>query len=507
MNLVEYVFKTVKAQDLWEKPAILCENGQLTYQELLNSLKRHGRLVQSLGVKAGECVAIVAQDCREFIISFLGTVAVGSVVVPISTMLSATELEYILNHCAAKVLILTYDQVEKIQNIKNRLPNLETILLIDGNSDGMRSYHTALSEVEEGEIKAVEDTALAFILYTSGSTGQPKGAMHIHRNLPYTVETYCKQVLQVSPLDRLFSSSRLFFAYGLGNSLSFPLSSAATVILCQQRPTPALIVDLIKKYRPTIFFAVPAVYRALIEYANQTESLDTTSIRLCISAGEKLPERIFYEWQQLTELDILDGIGSTEMLQMFISNRKAQIKPGSSGLVVPGYQAKIVDPEGNEVLGPGSGNLLIKGLSASPGYWQNPAKTASTMLGEWMFTGDIYYRDENEYYWFSGRSDDMFKVKGLWVSPVEVEDVLLSYPDILEVAVVPEKDPDGMNRIAAYLVLKSKQPPEDNFVEKLKAHLSTMLPVYKFPTEIYFIDQLPRTATGKIQRFKLKDKA
>jgi acyl-coenzyme A synthetase/AMP-(fatty) acid ligase len=302
----------------------------------------------------------------------------------------------------------------------------------------------------------------------------------------------------------LFSSSRLFFAYGLGNSLSFPLSSAATTILCKEKPTPPLIAEIFKRHRPTIFFSVPAVFRALIEYAAENSTLETASIKFCVSAGEKLPEKVFSEWKKRTGLDILDGIGSTEMLQMFISNSREQLRPGSSGQVVPGYQAKLLDQQHQEIAGAGTGHLLIKGGSASPGYWNDAAKTAATMQGEWMRTGDLYRRDEDGYFWFEGRSDDLFKVKGLWVSPLEVEEALLSCAGVLEAAVVPGVNADGMNVVVAHVTLRSKPVSESETAAALKSEVTRRLPSYKCPAEIYFTDHLPRTATGKLQRFKLR---
>jgi benzoate-CoA ligase family protein len=491
--------------DRWRKPAVLCGDTCLTYEELLGLVKKFGSILQSLGNNTGDRVAIVSRDCPEFIISFLGAIAVGSVSVPISTMLSPAELEYVLNHCGAKVLIISSDQIEKLQDIRSNLSQIEKILLLDGEATGMSGFNEALLASSEAEIEPVSGQALAFILYTSGSTGRPKGAMHLHRNLPYTVETYCNQILKVRPEDRLFSSSRLFFAYGLGNSLSFPLCSGATTILCKERPTPVLIDGIFRRYQPTIFFGVPALFRALIEYISQGNRLETDSIDICVSAGEKLPETIIKEWKEVTGLDILDGIGSTEMLHIFISNSRDQIRPGSSGKVVPGYEARLLNHDGLEIEGSGVGDLMIRGASASPGYWNDPEKTAATMRGEWMSTGDIYSRDEEGYYGFEGRSDDMFKVKGLWVSPVEVEDALLGCTEVLEAAVVPQLNKDGMNVPAAYVVLRSNQSRE-SVLEKLRSRVNSLLPPYKCPAVFYFLEQLPRTATGKLQRFKLREK-
>lgn len=484
--------------------AIIYEDRSLTYEQLLHQVKRYGWMLESLGIGSGERVAIAASDCPGWIISFLGITAAGAVAVPLSTMLSAAELQYVLKHCGAKALLISSEQLEKLNSIKAGLEQLETVLLIEGQADGVLSLEPLLAGASEAEIKQVDDGELAFILYTSGSTGPPKGAMHLHRNLPYTVNTCCKQTLCVEPEDRLFSSSRLFFAYGLGNSLSFPLGSGATTILCKEKPTPPVIARIFKDHRPTIFFSVPAVFRALIEYAASGQTLETASIKFCVSAGEKLPETVFDEWRRLTGLDILDGIGSTEMLQMFISNSREGLRPGSSGRIVPGYQAKLLDEQGREVGDEVAGHLFVKGGSASPGYWNDAQKTAATMQGEWMRTGDIYRRDADGYFWFEGRSDDLFKVKGLWVSPVEIEEALLSCDGVLEAAVVPGVNEHGMNTVTAYVVLRTQPLSEDEAVADLKREAAQRLPPYKSPSAIYLTDALPRTATGKLQRFKLR---
>src|SRR5205085_4992569 len=331
MNLVEYIFRAAREQERWAQTAIICERTQLTYRELLQRTRQFVGLLRELSVEAGERVGLVACDCPEWIIAFLGTTARGAVAVPISTMVTESEFEYVLNHCGARVLVLTSDQLDKLQAIRPKLPQLRHCLLIDGNAEGWHDFRALLSAAPEAEIEATADDELAFLLYTSGSTGRPKGVMHMHRNLPYTCETFCRQVLHVRAEDRIFSSSRLFFAYGLGNSLSFPLSTGATVILCQERPTPPVIADLFTQHQPTIFFAVPAVFRALLEHRRQGLALDTSSLNFCVSAGEKLPAALYHEWKQATGLRILDGIGSTEMLQMFISNTHEEITPGSSG--------------------------------------------------------------------------------------------------------------------------------------------------------------------------------
>jgi benzoate-CoA ligase len=520
VNLVEYVFRAARESGRMTQTAIVCGERRLTYAQLHGAVKKFGGALKSLGVGRGERVAIVAADCPEFVAAFLGTAAVGLVAVPASTLATPAELEHVLSHSGARAAVVTRDQLDKLRSVRGRLPQLETVLLVedenDGKSnrkvnsssesagDGVLSFGEVVGAAGEAEIEDVSEDTPAFILYTSGSTGRPKGATHVHRNLPFTVESYCKQVLRVAPGDRLFSSSRLFFAYGLGNSLSFPLSSGATSILCRERPTPQVVGEVFERQRPTIFFAVPAVFRALLEHCSRGGGLKTDSIRFCVSAGERLPERIFHEWRELTGLDILDGIGSTEMLHMFFSNRREHVRPGSSGVEVPGYEARLVDREGRGVKGAGTGDLFIKGGSATVGYWNEPEKTAAAVQGEWVRTGDIYRRDEEGFYWFEGRGDDLFKVKGMWVFPAEVEDALSSHPDVQEAAAAPRADADGFNSVVAFVVLKSGAPGEEA-AERLKAHLSATLPPYKCPSEFRFTDALPRTATGKLQRFKLRE--
>ncbi|MFL6207978.1 MAG: benzoate-CoA ligase family protein [Pyrinomonadaceae bacterium] len=504
MNLVEYIFRAARAQGRWPHTAVVCGAQQLSYAELLRQVRQFAGLLWHLGVPAGARVAIVARDCPEWVVAFLGTTAVGAVAVPISTMQTAPELEYVLEHCGASVLVLTAEQLEKLASIRPKLTQLKHYLLLDGAAAGMIDFNEALASATEAAIAPVADDTLAFLLYTSGSTGRPKGVMHLHRNLPYTVETFGRQVLQAQTEDRVFSSSRLFFAYGLGNSLSFPLSAAATAILSQERPTPPVIADLFKQQRPTIFCAVPAVYRALLEYQRQGQTLGTDSLRFCVSAGEKLPAALWHEWQQATGLDIIDGIGSTEMLHMFISNTRAQIVPGSSGRVVPGYEARLLNDTGQEITDAGTGDLLIKGGSACAGYWQDEAKTAATIQGAWLRTGDIYRRDEAGNYWFEGRSDDLFKVKGLWVSPIEVEEALLACPEVAEAAVVPGTDEAGMTTVAAFVVLKSGTQADEATAARVRAQLTACLVSYKCPARINFVAELPRTATGKLQRYKLR---
>ncbi|HEX8068987.1 MAG TPA: benzoate-CoA ligase family protein [Pyrinomonadaceae bacterium] len=517
MNLVEYVFSAARASGRWHEPAVVCGARRLTYAELWARVLGFGGALRAAGVTAGARVALVAHDCPDWLVTFLGAAAAGAVCVPASTMLTAAELAYVLTHSGATAAVCTRDQLAKLQQVRHQLPQLKPCWLIneatgvefDGatateNASWCVDFDAAVAAAQPIEVEPLTDEALAFLLYTSGSTGRPKGVMHVHRSLPYTCETFCRRVLGLTPADRVFSSSRLFFAYGLGNSLSFPLASAATSILCAERPTPAVIAAVCARQRPTVFCAVPAVYRALLEHLRAGHALDTTPLRLCISAGEKLPATLCREWRAATALDILDGIGSTEMLQMFISNTPARVTPGSSGRVVPGYEAKLLDGAGRELTGAGTGDLYVKGGSAFVGYWRDAEKTNATIAGDWVRTGDIYRRDAAGDYWFEGRGDDMFKVKGLWVAPVEVEEALLSCTEVAECAVVPGADEAGLAHVVAHVVLKGGAAGDEATAARLRAEVAARLPAYKCPAQIHFAATLPRTATGKLQRYKLR---
>jgi benzoate-CoA ligase family protein len=344
----------------------------------------------------------------------------------------------------------------------------------------------------------------AFILYTSGSTGQPKGAVHRQADIFYTNETYCREVLQLRPGDRLFSSSRLPFAYGLGNSLTFPLLNGVTTILCREKPTPSVIANVIGRLKPTIFFAVPVVYKLLLEYHAREEPLDCTSLRLCVSAGEALPANLGEEWQATFGVEVLDGIGSTEMLHMFMSNHSGSVRYGSSGTVLKGYDARLLDPEGNATKPGDEGNLWIKGDSAAAGYWQRPAETERTFVNGWVRTGDLYRGDADGYWYHMGRSDDCFKSSGQWVSPVEVEGALLRHPGVARAAVVEDFDEAGLPCAAAFIVSTDVESDSDQLEDELRQLTKECLPRFKQPRRYIFSAELPYTVTGKIQRFKLR---
>jgi benzoate-CoA ligase len=344
----------------------------------------------------------------------------------------------------------------------------------------------------------------AFILYTSGSTGDPKGAVHCQSDIFYTNETYCREVLRLTPQDRLFSSSRLPFAYGLGNCFSFPLLNGATTILSREKPSPDVIARIFKEQRPTIFFGVPVIYNLLLEHHRRGSKLDCSSLRLCVSAGEALPAHLGEEWEREFGVQLLDGIGSTEMLHMFMSNHENEVRYGSSGRLLHGYEARLLDEHGEPTPEGVEGNLWIKGDSAARGYWQNPEATTRTFVDGWVRTGDLYHCDHDGFWFHMGRSDDCFKSSGQWVSPVEVEGALLRHQDVARAAVVEDFDSDQLPCACAFVVKQEVESDPGQLEQELRKLLSQSLPKFKQPRRYVFVTELPYTATGKIQRFKLR---
>jgi benzoate-CoA ligase family protein len=503
----------VHAEESGEKAAVVCDDRELSFGDLDNLSARCRQVFRDLELESGDRVALIMCDCPEWVVAFLGAIGLGAIAAPISTMLSAAEVRAILNDCGARVAVITSDQCELMRAVfsEQSPPALEILLVAGGGifeAEGVKamSFEEALAGADREPLANFESETPALILYTSGSTGSPKGVVHSHGDISYTIEKAGRGVYGVREGDRLFSSSRLFFAYGFGNALSFPLGLGATSILCRERPKPEIIARVFAERRPTIFFGVPPVFRSLLEYRRDGHPLDTSSLRFCASAGESLPARIFHEWRDETGLQILDALGSTELLHVFIANRHGQFLPGSSGTPVMGYEARLLDEAGRHITDAGRGELQVSGGSAFSCYWNRPEKTAETISQGWVKTGDVYRRDEAGFYWHEGRCDDMFKSKGMWISPAEIEEALVAGDAALEAAVVPEPDADGTNVVSAYVVLRPGLAGDQKMIDRLKAEAGAKLPRYKRPEQIYFLEELPRTVTGKVQRFKLRER-
>jgi len=502
-NLAQYFLGEDRIETAGNRVAIIFRKCSIAYKQLrAEALYWQKRMVDE-GIGSGDRVALLLYDSPEFIACFLAAVGLGAIAVPINTFLPSSDIEFILGDCQARLTIVEDELKDKIGlsgiGAKGSGKAI-TITRPAGEWEPRGEY------IDQAFVSVNSDERTpAFLLYTSGSTGMPKGVLHLHGSIPFTVDSYSKNILKLGPDDRVFSASRLFFAYGLGNSLSFPLAAGSTVILDTQRPTPPTIAAILEQYRPTVFFGVPAAYNSILEYRNNGGRVDTSSLRLCISAGEALPGRVLKEWENVFGLTILDGIGSTEMLHIFLSNAEGDVMAGSSGKVVSGYDAKLVDDEWNEVESGEPGNLWVKGGSATSGYWGREDLTESIMKDGWVRTGDIYRIDADSYFYHVGRSDDCFKVSGMWVSPLEVESVLLRQEGVREAAVVSGKGEEGLATVNAFVVIRDDV--EKGYVRAaLFELLRAELPRYKVPSRIEFLDDLPRTSTGKVQRFRLRSK-
>jgi benzoate-CoA ligase family protein len=510
------LFDAVFAMGHNERTAMLYEQRAITYAELRSETMRAAEVFRAQDLQPGERVAILLHDSPEFIAAFVGVQSLGAIAVPINMGLSSEEQRLILDNCAARVAVVESEICNKLlTGARERLRNLKDVLVV-GRDDRVFAQIEGLTTTVFAEAPRRQlgadfpagqggDTP-SFILYTSGSTGEPKGAVHSQSHIFYTYETFCKEVLRLRPGDRLFSSSRLPFAYGLGNSFSFPLLNGATTVLCREKPTPEIIGRVFREYRPTIFFGVPVIFNLLLEH-NRREALDCSSLRLCVSAGEALPSHIGEEWQRTFGVEVLDGIGSTEMLHMWMSNHEGEISYGSSGRLLQGYEARLLD-QNDEPTPPGEvGNLWVKGASAALGYWQRPEATARTFVDGWVRTGDLYRCDGRNYWFHMGRSDDCFKSSGQWVSPVEVEGVLIRHSAVSGVAVVEDFDEDELPCPCAFVVSADAESSETKLEEELRQLAEESLPRFKRPRSYVFVAELPYTATGKVQRFKLREKS
>jgi len=486
--------------------AIECGDEQVTYAELLEQTNRVGNVLGRLGVRMEERVALLLLDSPEFLYSFFGAIKIGAVAVPLNTYLQAQDYEHLLNDCRARVLIVHHSLLPVVNLIpKERLRYLEHIVVVGGPETGSfeRMMQAASTQLEAAQTSKDDS---AFWLYSSGSTGTSKACIHLHHDMVVCSELYAQNILQMTHRDRCYSVARLFFAYGLGNAGYYPLFCGATTILSPPRPEPAAIYENIERYRPTLFFSVPSNYAALLNCHRQDgREFDLSSVRHGISAGESLPAPLFERFKSRFGVEILDALGSTEALHMVISNCPKEVRAGSSGKVIPGYEARLVDEKGHDVVRGEIGSLLIKGDSLCAGYWNRHEKTKATFEGAWFRTGDKYYQDDDGYFWYAGRADDLFKVNGRWLNPAEVESALIAHPAVQEAAVIAREDANGLTKPAAYVVVRPNFIANDELVRALQEWITEKLGAYKHPRWIEFFSELPKTATGKLQRYKLRE--
>jgi 4-hydroxybenzoate-CoA ligase len=487
----------------------------LSYGQLHEAACRFAAGLQAAGIRREQRIVLLLLDTIDFPIAFWGALRAGVIPVPINTLLPPETIAYILEDSRAAALVISAPLLPSVADRLGGLAGLRQIIVSspDGDTDqpepepGVASFTSLLLPGRSVATPVpCSPDEVAFWLYSSGSTGAPKGARHLHASLKATAHTYGAQVLQIEPDDLMFSVAKLFFAYGLGNSMTFPMAVGAGAVLLPARPTPDVVLETLAHFRPTMFAGVPTLYAALLADPALGPGAGSDRLRRCISAGEPLPEHVGQRWRDRVGVDILDGIGSTEMLHIFVSNSPEDIRYGTTGKPVPGYEVKIIDEVGNEVGGNGAGELVVRGASAAEGYWNQREKSRRTFRGEWTHTGDTYIRDADGYYRYCGRSDDMLKVGGIWVSPFEVEEALIGHAAVLEAAVVGHSDADGLIKPRAFVVLQESAHGGDRtaLTAELQEYVKQRIGVWKYPRWIEFPDNLPKTATGKIQRFKLR---
>ena len=478
-----------------------------TYGDLAKRVERFGHVLRSLGLRREERVLLCLLDTIDWPTAFLGAIKAGMVPVPLNTLLTADDYRFMLDDSRARLLVVSDELYPKFVQAIAASANRPHVIVSGANTHGHEQFEALLAGVTSDPVTAptVCDD-MCFWLYTSGSTGRPKAAVHTHADLKFTDELYGKPYLGIGESDVCYSVAKLFFAYGLGNALTFPMAAGATTVLLAQRPTPDLVADILRKHGVTVFYGVPTFYAGFLAHAAAPERAEV-KFRRCVSAGEALPLDVGRRFTERYGVDILDGLGSTEMLHIFVSNRAGDVKYGTTGKPVPGYDVRLVDDNGDVAAHGEMGELQVRGPTSAVMYWNNREQSRATFLGEWTRSGDKYVEDEHGYLVYCGRRDDMLKVGGIYVSPFEVEGVLQSHPDVLEAAVVGWPDDDKLIKPKAFVVLKSPDQAGDALKRALQDHCREKLAPFKYPRWLEFRGELPKTATGKIQRFRLRAEA
>src|SRR5262245_27663429 len=498
------------ARGLGDKVAFTDCTRSLTYAQLQERSYRFAAALKAVGLREESRMILVFHDTVDYPVAFWGAIRAGIVPVPVNTLLTAEQYAYLFADSRAAAIMTAASLAPTVLSLRDRLPHLRSVIVVGAQgrprSPDVHCFEELLEKAEPISFTApTMSDEVALWMYTSGSTGEPKAVRHVHTSLMATARLMGQGIIGIREDDVAFSAAKLSFSYGLGNAVAFPLSVGASAVLLSERPTPQAVLATLRRHRPTIFYAVPSLYAALLAQPDIGPGAGSDRLRLCISAGEALPAHLGERWRAVVGVDVLDGIGSTEMLQTFLSNRPGDVRYGSTGKPVPGYEVKIVDESGCELPDGEIGELMVRGPTAGEGYWNQRAKSRHTFVGEWTYTGDKYVRDREGYYYYCGRTDDMFKINGMWVSPFEVEAALASHEAVLEAAVVGKEDSDGLIKPKAFIVLKNGYGADEQLFEQLRIHVKRRAGAWKYPRWIDIRPDLPRTATGKIQRFKLRD--
>ncbi|KAB2849507.1 MAG: benzoate-CoA ligase family protein [Hyphomicrobiaceae bacterium] len=490
------------------RPAFIDPRRRLTYAELMQRCDRFANALPRLGIAREQRIVMIMLDTVDFPSVFWGAIKAGVVPVPLNTLLPAETWRFMIEDSRAEAVVISPELLERaapaLEEVARRR-HLHVVVAGDTPPTGRIGLEQLLASSEPKAAAADTDAdEVAFWLYSSGSTGQPKGTRHLHASPAHTAKWFAGDVLNFTENEVVFSAAKLFFAYGLGNGMSFPMYFGATTVLLPDRPTPEAVLAIMRAQQPTIFCAVPTLLAAMLSGQGLGRGAGSERLRLSTSAGEALPAEIGQRWQEVVGSEVIDGIGSTEMLHVFVTNRPGAVRYGSSGTPVPGYEARVVDENSQDVKRGDIGELIIKGPSAAEGYWLQREKSRRTFRGEWTYTGDKYRVGEDGYYYYCGRTDDMFKVSGIWVSPFEVESALITHSAVQEAAVIGKEDSDGLIKPKAFVILKPGIAPDAKLFDELKEHVKTVAGPWKYPRWVEARPELPKTATGKIQRFKLR---
>jgi benzoate-CoA ligase family protein len=484
-----------------DKTAYVAPDATLSYDALRRQVNRAGHLLRELGVDREDRVLLILDDTTVFPIAFLGAIRIGAVPVPVSPLDKDDNFRHFVTDCWARVVVC---EAARLESLRETLAGRDLQFVARGAGDAVELDGALAAQDDELSPAPTHRDDMAFWLYSSGSTGRPKGVVHLQHDIAVTCENFAGGVLGMSEDDRIYSTTKLYHAYGLGNGLSFPLHFGAAAILTDGPPKPERIVVTLREHRPTVFCSVPALYAHVAAHPDAEGALD--SVRACVSAAEPLPPVTFDRWRQRFGLEIVDGIGSTEMLHIYCSNRPGDVVRGTTGRPVPGYDLRLVDDEGVVLDGPAVGNLEVRGDSCAAFYWHQHEKTKRCMRGDWFASGDRYERRADGTYAYVGRSDDMLKIGGLWVSPIDMENVLIEHPAVAALGVVGTTV-DGQSRIAAFIELADGATGDDGLADELRAWCKERMRRYEYPHVVRFMDALPRTLTGKVQRFKLRELA
>lgn len=482
---------------------------QMTFSELHDAVLRMGNTYRALEVVPGDRVMLLARDTKAFFVAFLGAVRVGAVVIPCNTFLRAADYAYMLVDSAAKVVLVTDPAMPEIDEaLKAEGVAVAHRIAIETPREGWLSLDGLLADAKpDCPIEPTTPRSPCFWLYSSGSTGSPKASVHEHEDMIFTSEFYAARTIGISERDIIFSAPKLFFAYGIGNSFSFPLWIGCTVVLLEDRPTAENTLDMIEQFKPTIYFGVPTLYAAQVAAIDSGRAIEMEHTRMCLSGGEPLPPAVMERWNRLTSVPVLDGIGSSEGLHIYAQNLPGAFKVGSAGRAVQGYRLRVIDPDGNDCADNQPGELVAQGESFAKFYWNKPEKTAASWTNDgWFRSGDTMYRDEEGFYFFCGRGDDMLKVGGIWVSPFEIESALTAHPDVIEAAVIGAPDESGLIKPKGFCVLRNKGRAGPEMERELIDFIKRKLAPFKYPRWVEFVDDLPKTASGKIQRFRLRSR-